>query len=68
MFNRACLYKDALIQSNKRDTITTRDIGTIMDNVYEPHGQNDPGNAHIEYFYLFVQATIGQESLVKKRN
>ncbi len=66
MFSRACLYKDALIQSNNSDTITTRDIGAIMDNVYEPYGQKDPGNAHIEYFYLFVQATIGQENFVEK--
>ncbi len=63
MFSRACLYKDTLTQSNISDTITTRDIGAIMDNVYEP---NDPGNAHIEYFYLFVQATIGKESFVEK--
>ncbi len=44
----------------RKDTITSKEIGTILEDNYE----NDP-NAHIEYFYLLVQATIGQESFVK---
>ncbi len=59
MFSRACLYKHS-IYSHK---IETSDIGAILDYSFR---QNKPGNAHIEYFYLFAQATIGPESFVEQ--
>ena len=35
------------------DIITTDEVGKVFENVYS---DLDMGNAHIEYFYLFVQA------------
>ncbi len=62
MFSRACLYKEALTYD---EIIPTPKIEAIINNVYEPIV---PENAHIEYFYLFVQATDhdASESFVEK--
>ena len=63
MFSRACLYKEPSTGPIDTDWITTDDIGGIMKTVYSDY---DVDNAHIEYFYLFVQAEINKECFVKK--
>ncbi len=63
MFSRACLYK----KTRRYGKITTDEIGGIMDSKYGDKQDTDPGNTHIEYFYLFVQAIIGEESFLEKQ-
>ncbi len=59
MFSRACLYKEKDKKCASSEEITTDTIGEIMKNVYE---HKVTGTSHIEYFYLFVQAVVGEES------
>ena len=63
MFSRACLYTDSSKDNPSSDVITTDKIGAVFENVYR---DLDMGNAHIEYFYLFVQAKTNEECFVKK--
>ena len=58
-FSRACLYTDSSRDEPSPDIITTDEIGAIFENTYNE-------NAHIDYFYLFVQAKINEECFVKK--
>ena len=62
-FSRACLYTDSSRDEPKSDIITTDQVGAIFENTY-----SDPiiGDAHMEYFYIFIQAKIDEECFVKK--
>ena len=64
MFSRACLYKENMECASSQE-ITTDKIGDIMENVYE---HNTIRSTHIEYFYLFVQAVVREESSGTKQH
>ena len=63
IFSRACLHTDSSRDESSSDIITTDEVGKVFENVYS---DLDMGNAHIEYFYLFVQAKNNEECFVKK--
>ena len=58
ILSRACLYTE-----NSRE-ITTEEIGEKLTYVCE---HNVTGSTHINYFYLFIQAVVREESFDKKQ-